>query len=163
MQRALEKWFARPGRLLGENEVRVIEHDRGDVPYRSRFHHVDELGVHWLVADPVSDDVHSRAHDRFGVIEVVDVGGYPQAVIMRLLDRGGIDFRFKLGHQPPAAIQPDLDHIGLARGHLTDRLTGHLYGVRSRDLILANRNDRRRWLAAEHTDPLIGSEQVGTW
>src|SRR5262245_14266673 len=162
MQRALEKWLAHPGRLLGENEVRVIEHYSGDVPYRSRFHHVDELGVHRLVANPVSDDINSRAHERFGVIEVVDVGGYPQAILMRLLNHGRIDFRFKLGHQPAAAIEPNLDHIGLAGRHLTDRLTRHLYGVRSRDLVLTNWNNRRRWLTTNHPDPLIGSEEVRT-
>jgi hypothetical protein len=29
-------------------------------------------------------------------------------------------------------------------------------------LVLANWNDRRRWLATDHTDSLVGSEEVGT-
>src|SRR5262245_4247196 len=162
MQRALEKWLAHPGLLLSKNEISVIEHYSGDVPYRSRFHHIDELGVRRLVAYTVSDNIHSRSYDRFGIVEVVDMGGYSQTVLVRLVDHGGIHFRLKLGHQPAGAIEPYLDHIGLARRHLTDRLTCHLYGVRSRDLVLANWNDRRRWLATDHTDPLVGSEEVGT-
>src|SRR5262249_36285746 len=90
------------------------------------------------------------------------VGGYPQAVLVRLINDGRIDFRLKLGHQPAGAIEPDLDHVGLARGHLTDRLTRHLHGVRSRDLVLANWTDRRRWRAPSPTDSLFGSKEVGT-
>jgi hypothetical protein len=56
MQCALEKWLARPGRMLGENEVRVVKHYIGNIPYGLRFHHVDELGVNWLIANPVRDD-----------------------------------------------------------------------------------------------------------
>src|SRR5262249_2958703 len=162
MQCALKKWLARPRRLIGENEVRVVEHYSGDIPYGLRFHQVDELGVHRLIANTMSDNVHPRAHDRFGIIEVVDMGGYPQAVLVRLVNHGGIYFWLKLGHQPAGAIEPDLDHVGLARGHLTDRLTCHLYGVRSRDLVLVNWNDRRRWLATDHTNSLVGSKEVGT-
>jgi hypothetical protein len=69
MQPALEEWLAHPGRLLSKNEAGFIEHDGGDVPHRSRFHHVDEFGVHGLVANTVSDDIDARAHDRFGVVE----------------------------------------------------------------------------------------------
>src|SRR5215813_8924542 len=98
MQCALEKWLARPGRLLGENVVRIVEHYSGDVPYRSPCHHVDEFGVHRLIADAMSDDIDSRAHDRFGIIEVVDMGGYSQAALVRLINNGRIDFRLKLGH-----------------------------------------------------------------
>src|SRR5215471_18722105 len=98
MQCALEKWLAHPGLLLSKNEISVIEHYGGDVPYRSRFHHIDELGVHRLVAYTVSDNVHSRSYDRFGILEIVDMSGYPQAVLVRLVDDGGIYFRLKLGH-----------------------------------------------------------------
>src|SRR5262252_1995011 len=161
MQCALEERLARPGRLIGENEVSVIEYYGGDVPHRSRFHHVDELGVYRLVANPVSDDIDSCAHDRFGIGEVVDVGGYPQAVLMRLVDDGGIDFRLELGHQPARAIEPNLDHIGFAGRHLTDGSTRHLYGVRSRDLVLANWRLATERLATDHPDPLVGSEEVG--
>src|SRR5262245_55679873 len=87
MQCALEKWLARPGRLLGENEVRVIEHYSGDIPYGLRFHQVDKLGVHRLIANPVRDDIDSRAHDRFGIVEVVDMGGYSQTVLVADLVR----------------------------------------------------------------------------
>src|SRR5262249_19091167 len=93
MQCALEEWLARQGRLLSENVVSVIKHYSRDVPYRSRLHHVDELGVDRLVANTVSDDIDPRAHDRFGIIKVVDVSCYPQAVLMRFVDHGGIDFR----------------------------------------------------------------------
>src|SRR5262249_10050667 len=161
MQCALKKWLARPGRLIGENEVRVVEHYSGDIPYGLRFHQVDALGVHRFTATPVRGDIDSRAHDRFGIIEVV-MGGYSKPVLVRLVNHGGIYFWLKLGHQPAGAIEPYLDHIGFADRHLADRLTCHLYGIRSRDLVLANWNDRRRWPATDHTDPLVGSEEVGT-
>src|SRR5262249_45193343 len=70
------------------------------------------LTKRWLVANAVSDDVDARAHNGFGIVEVVDVGSDPQAVLVRLVDHGRIDFRGDLGH-----------HIGLTGRHLADRLT----------------------------------------
>src|SRR5262249_2328756 len=148
--------------LLGENVVRIIKHYGGDIPYRSRFHHVDELGVHRLVANTMRDDIDARAHDRFCIIEVIDVSGYPQAILMRLIDHSGINFRLNLGHQPTGTIEPDLDHIGLAGRHLTDGLPCHGYRVGSRTLVLTDLTNGRRWLAADRTDALIGSEEVCT-
>src|SRR5262245_35575650 len=154
MQCALEERLARPGRLLSENVVSVIEHYGSDVPYRSRFHQVDELGIDRFIANPVSDDIDSRAHDRFSIIKIVDVGGYPQAVLMCLVDHRGMDFRPELGHQPARAIEPNLDHIGFAGRHLTDRSTRYLDGVRSRGLVLANWRLATERLATDHPDQI---------
>src|SRR5262249_60219161 len=86
----------------------------------------------------------------------------PQAVLGRLINPGEIHFRFKLWPQPAGAIEPDLDHIGFARRHLADRGACHLYGVRSRGLVLANRRLATERLATDYPDPLVGSEEVGT-
>src|SRR5262249_62034190 len=96
------------------------------------------------------------------IIEFMDVSGHPKAILMPLIDHSGITFRLNLGHQPPGPIEPDLDHISLAGRHLTDGLTCHRYRVGSRNLVLADLNNGRRWLAADRTDALIGSEEVST-
>src|SRR6266702_3254605 len=85
----------------------------------------------------------------------------PQAVLVRLVDHDGIDVRLELGHQSASAIEPDLDHVGLARRHLTNRRARRLSGVRSRDAALANWNSRRRGLTSGHAEALVGTEEVG--
>ena len=92
--------FPRPGGLLRETVNRFIKPNRSDVPHRARFKHIDEFGIHGFVTDTVSDDVDPRAHNGFGVIEIVDVGGDPQPVLVRLIDDRGIDFRL-FGISPP--------------------------------------------------------------
>src|SRR5712672_2806517 len=109
MQRALEEWLAHPRRLLSECEVRLVEYDRGNVPHRSSFHHVDEFGVHGPVANTVSNDIDSCANDRFGIIEVIDMGRHTQAVLVRFINYRGIDLWRELGGQRLAGvIKPDL-------------------------------------------------------
>src|SRR5262249_22291908 len=91
-----------------------------------------------------------------------NVGGDAQTVFVRLVDDGRINFRLELGHQPAPAINPDLDHVGLACRHLTNGLTCHLDAVRSGDLGFGNPNNCRGWLTANHTNTLVSAEEVST-
>src|SRR5260370_10038777 len=116
MQCALKEWLADPRRLLGEGEVRLVEYDGRDVPHRSSFHRVDEFAVHGPVANTVSNDIDSCANDRFGIIEVIDIGRHTQAVLVRFINYRGIYLWLVLGGQLLSGlIKPDLVQVCLTR------------------------------------------------
>ena len=55
----------------------------------------------------MSEDIHTRAQQTLGVLEIEDVRGNPDAVLVRLVDGRPIQFRSELFKLPVAVIDPE--------------------------------------------------------
>ena len=103
-----------PAEIGGDAAGREVRDEHG---IGTLAEQLEKFVVDILIAHAVSEDVHARAQQALGVREIEDVRGNPDAVLVRLVDGSGIQFRGELFELPVAVIDPELDQIDVA-GHL---------------------------------------------
>ncbi len=81
---------------------------------------LDEFVVDFLVADAVQEPLDAGAHQELGVVEVEDVGDRRQALLAGLVGGRREHLRRELLLAAVAAVDPDLDEIGLVRREVLD-------------------------------------------
>ena len=85
------------------------------------LNHRHELVVHVHVPDAVGEGVDPRLQETLRIFEREDVGGHPQAVLVRLVDDGAVELRSQLVELAAAVVHPDLDEVHVRASELLDR------------------------------------------
>ena len=65
--------------------------------------------------------LHARAQQSLGILELGVVDADRDAVFVRLLDNGAVEFGRQRLHAPVAVVDPDLDEFRLDAGVVGDR------------------------------------------
>jgi hypothetical protein len=78
----LKERVLHPGGTVRVNERGFVEAQGRHVKGLSGLHLREELRVDGLVANPMRKDVRSRSKNRFRVVEIMDVGGDAESMLV---------------------------------------------------------------------------------